>query len=264
MDLDDELRELFTSDRLDVAVRPDAEQVIVTGARRVRRRRIAAATASGVLGVVIAVAAGFALAGGDPDAMPPATSTTTTRPAGSSPVAAPPLATTTESAPPPVVTTTKTPKRNVPTTTSTTRTGAPRPPVISAMVLGPSGYRELTLGQTLEEAQASGRLGPLVDDSGDCAVYEMKTDVMTSGGRVYVTDTVSAIAPRPAKTPEGVGAGWTAEQVLEVYPDLDERAAASGRALVSVPGNAGASYRLDFVDGKVTGVALLGDAGCAG
>lgn len=264
MDLDDELRELFTSDRLDVAVRPDAEQVIVTGARRVRRRRIAAATASGVLGVVITVAAGFALAGGDPDAMPPATSTTTTRPAGSSPVVALPPVTTTETVPPPVVTTTQPPKRNVPTTTSTTRTGAPRPPIISAMVIGPTGYRELALGQTLEEAQASGRLGPLIDDSGDCAVYEIQTDVMTSSGRVYVTDTVSAIAPRPAKTPEGVGPGWTVEQVLKVYPDLDEQAAASGRALVSVPGNAGASYRLEFADGEVTSVALLGDSRCGG
>jgi hypothetical protein len=81
---------------------------------------------------------------------------------------------------------------------------------------------------------------------------------------VYVTDTVSAIAPRPAKTPEGVGAGWTAEQVKEEYPDLDEQAAAGGSALVSVPGNARASYRLEFANGEVTSVTLLSDSRCAG
>lgn len=265
MDLDDELRELFTSDRLAVTVRADAEQIIVTGARRMRRRRIAAATASGALGVVVVVAAGIALAGGDHGAMPPATVNPTTRTMNSSaPLAAPP-ATTTSTPPPQVATTTRTPKKTNPPSTSTTKTGAPRPPVISAYVIGPTGYRGLALGQTVEEAQASGRLGPLIEDNNGCAVYEMVTDVMTASGRVYVAGTVQAIAPLPAKTPEGVGKGWTVEQVMEVYPDLDEAAAtAGGRVLISVPGNASASYRLEFAGGKVTSVALQAGSSCVG
>lgn len=265
MDLDDELRELFTSDRLDVAVRADAEQIIVTGARRVRRRRIAAATASGALGVVVVIAAGIALAGGDRGALPPATDNPTTPTMNSSVPLAAPASTTTSTTPPPVVTTTQTPKKTTRTTTTTTRTGAPRPPVISAYVIGPTGYRELELGQTLEEAQASGRLGPLVEDDGGCAVYEIQTDVMTASGRVYVAGTVQAIAPLPAKTPEGVGKGWTVEQVMEVYPDLDEAAAtAGGRVLIPVPGNASASYQLEFGGGKVTSVALQAGSSCVG
>lgn len=260
MDLDDELKELFGSDRLDVAVRADAEEIIVAGARRVRRRRIAAATASGVLGVVVAVVAGFILTSGNPDAMPPATSTTTPRPAASSPsitslpsqtsAAAPPLGTTTTAAPP------SKPQPH----TKTTPSG---PPDLSYEVVGPTGLRSLALGQTLEEAQATGLVGNTTDGNGGCAVYELISDDRIAG-HVYISTTVQAIAAYPVQTPEGVGKGWTVEQVKAEYPGLDEGAAmTNGYALVPVPGNPSADYRLQFSDGEVTGVTLqTGDQGC--
>src|SRR5690348_3337808 len=136
-DLDDELRELLGSDRLDVPVRADAEEIIVAGARRLRRRRIVAATASGALGVVAAIVAGFVLAGGTPDAMPPATSTTIPRPTappieftslpGESTAQAPPLGTTT---------TTSSPTKP----TTKTKTSNPGPPDLNYEVIGPTGF----------------------------------------------------------------------------------------------------------------------------
>lgn len=253
MDLDDELKELFSSDRLDVAVRADAEDIIVAGARRVRRRRIAAATASGVLGVVIAVVAGFIVAGGNPDAMPPATSTTTPRPAATSPsitslpsqtsAAAPPLGTSTTDAPPP-----KPPPHTKPST--------PRPPDLNYEVVGPTGLRSLTLGQTLEEAQDTGLVGNPTDTNSSCSVYELISDDRIAGV-VYFTTTVQAIFAYPVQTPEGVGNGWTIEQAKAVYPDLDKDVVTeTGYGEVPVPGNSSANYRLRFEDGKITQVYL--------
>jgi hypothetical protein len=253
MDLDDELKELFTSDRLDVHVRSDAEGIIVAGARRVRRNRIAAATASGVLGVVIAVVAGVMLAGGDPDAMPPATSTTTERPAASSLDLSTLPNPTSAAAPPLGSTTTTTLKPNTP---PPTRTTVPGPPKLHYEVVGPVGLRSLELGQTLEQAQATGLMGHTTDGNGGCTVYEMISDDRIAG-YVYMSDTVQAIAAYPVQTPQGVGQGWTVEQVKAEYPDLDEQAATeTGHALVPVPGNAAAVFRLNFADGVVTGVTL--------
>ena len=250
--LDDDLRELFASDRLNVPVRADAEEIIVAGARRVRRRRIVAATASGAAGVAVAVVAGFVLAGGAPNAMPPATSTTTRPPAASveltdlpapSTAQAPRLTTTTTTTPPP---------KPPPTRTKTTNPG---PPDLSYQVIGPTGLRALKLGQTLEEAKATGLLGIQTASSGGCTVYTLVSDDRVAG-HVYVSDTVQAIAADPVQTPQGVGPGWTVAQVKAVYPDLDEQAAEAGHALVPVPGNAEANFGLRFADGKVTAVSL--------
>ncbi|HEX6359875.1 hypothetical protein [Actinophytocola sp.] len=254
-DLDAELRQLFTSDQLDVAVRADAEQVIVTGARRIRRRRIATATAGGVFAVVAVIIGGIVLTGGNPDAMPPATTKpapppaatsiegTTTLPAASS-AAAPPLGGTT-------TTVTKTPKAPV-----TTKSTEPGPPDLNYAVLGPTGIGQLELGQTLEEAQATGQLGEVVEDGGPdgCSTYKLAS---RAAGEVYVAGTVQAIDVRPAQTPEGVGPGWSVKHVKTVYSEVDETFVKdNGEILVSVPGNQSAHYRLKFADGLVTGVSL--------
>jgi hypothetical protein len=65
-------------------------------------------------------------------------------------------------------------------------------------------------------------------------------------GWVYFSSSgVAAIMPFEAQTPEGVGPGWTIEQAAAVYPDLDvEFAKANRYAVVSAPGNPGATYRL--------------------
>jgi hypothetical protein len=261
--LDDELRELFTSDRLDVAVRSDAEEVIVTGARRVRRRRIVAATASGALGVVAVVVAGFVLAGGTPDAMPPATSTTTRPPAASSvDVSALPSRSTAQApALGPTTTTTTTRPAPPPRPTSTS---VPGPPDLNYVVIGPTGLRSVKLGQTLADAQATGMLGTVTEHtSGGCDVYELTSDDRITGF-VHVSDTVQSIVGDPAQTPQGVGPGWTIAQVEDVYPDFDTLAAhQTGQAVVAVPGNSAAVFRITVSGEKVTGVSLeLKNASC--
>jgi hypothetical protein len=254
-EIDADLRELFTSDQLDVPVRADAEEIIVTGARRVRRRRIMAATASGALGVVAAVVAGFVLAGGTPDAMPPATSTTTRPPAApsvevtslpaQSTAEAPPLGNTTTTTPPPRPTTKK------------TKTSEPGPPDLNYTVLGPTGLRSVKLGQTLDEAKATGMLGNVTSHtSGGCDEYQLISDDRVAGF-VYVSGTVQEISADPAQTPQGVGPGWTLEQVKSVYQDIDEQEVTQqGQAVVPVPGNAAAVFRLGIPSGKVTSVSL--------
>lgn len=73
MDLDDELRRLFQDQRLDIPVRPGADEAVVIGARRVRRKRIALASAGSTFAVAALVAGGIALSGlGGASSMPPA------------------------------------------------------------------------------------------------------------------------------------------------------------------------------------------------
>lgn len=250
MDLDDELRRLFTSDRLDVAARPDADEVIVAGARRLRTRRILTATASGAAAIVALVVAGIAMAGGNPDAMPPATTNPST-PAVTSQELTPSTSQSTTTSPSgtivPGTTTTQRPSTNPTTTTK------PPPPDLDLPVIGPNGFRALALGQTLDEAQATGMMGDGPTDSGGgCISFTLVSDGVS--GQVYLSDlTVRAIVADPVMTPEGVGPGWTVEQVQEVY-SVD--VGPNGQALVPVLGNASASYRLQFADGVVASVGL--------
>lgn len=254
MDLDDELRQLFTSDRLDVPVRADAEEVIVAGARRVRRRRIAAATASGAFAVVVVVAAGIALAGGDPDAMPPATTNPET-PTSESSVGAGPVSPESTASSPTLNTATSTSPSTPRPPTTKTKTSDPGPPDLSFPVVGPTGYKALELGQTLEDAQATGLLGEPGTSQGSCTRYDLLSDDRATG-YVLISETVQVIAADPVQTPEGVGRGWTVDQVKEVYPGLDEDAAADGLAVVPVDGNSAASFELHFSDGEVSRVTL--------
>ncbi len=265
MDLDDELRRLLgdADERLDVPVRPDATEVITAGARRVRRRRIAAATATGALTAVALVAGAVILVGGEPDAMPPAlrytndppaavsttTTTTTTTSRTSTSRTTQGSATGTREEPPPVV-------------ESRTQASEPPRPQLGLPVVGPTGFQRLSLGQTLEEAQATGMLGdPSYEAEGGCPWYALLVDGEPVGS-VYAGTHVDGITVYSSRTPEGAGPGWTAQQVKTVYPDLGlPLADDDGSALVSVPGNQGARYRLSFEQGAVTGFQLQDPAG---
>jgi hypothetical protein len=257
MDLDDELRRLFDSDRLDVPVRPDAEHIIVTGARRVRRRRIATAATSGAVAVVAVVITGVALASGAPDAMPPASRNSPSATMSSSTADTNPSIVSATDPAPPVGTTVRDRPKHTSSETHPTDTSLPELPNLSLPTLGPTGLRELALGQTLEEAQATGMLGALTKPgNGGCDFYELLVDG-TSNGFVAVSGTVQAIDGSLVRTPEGIEPGATLEQAKAVYPDLDEQSATeNGRALVAVPGNDNAKYRLRFSDGVVTEMTL--------
>lgn len=251
IDLDDELRRLLADadERLDVPVRPDAPDVIVAGAKRVRRRRVAAAAATGALTAVALVAGVIILVGGKPDAMPPAlrythnppvaatttttTGTTTSRTSTSQTTQS--SATGTREVPPP-------PEEE----TRQTESSAPQPPKLDLPVLGPTGFQSLGLGQTLEQAQATGMVGVVNPETPwtSCTEYQLLVDGAPAGHVYFSTGGLLAtIAPRAARTPEGVGPGWTVGQAQTVYPDFDAQAAMqNGNAEARVPGNGNATF----------------------
>jgi hypothetical protein len=267
VNLDDDLRRLFTEqgDRLDVAVRADAEDVIVAGARRVRRRRRVAAGA-GAIAAVAVVATGLALATGHQDAMPPAVTVTTTPPPLSTGATSPSSVTGSvipPAQPPPESGTRLNTRTNEPPADTEPEEPADPPP-LSLQVLGPQGIGGAQLGQPLAAAQASGMLGPMILDGagGGCDQYQL----LVSGADpnfVYVSpsgaeQTVQAFVSVNVQTPEGVGPGWTIAQVKAVYSDLDEQQARDfGSSLVSTPGTGQSNYRFIFTpDGTVARVIL--------
>lgn len=266
MDLDDELRRLFTEsgDRLDVPVRADAEQVIVAGARRVRRRRVATVTASGAVAAVAVIVGGIVLAGGAPDAMPPAVSSsatsTTTSWSVSVTTSSPVLPSLDPSSIPGTQRETITEDDTelpVPAGTGRLPTGA------DVEIVGPTGVRALHLGQSFEDAKATGML-----KFGDELVYPPCTAyrVLLDGREIAFTyislpesgNQVELISSSELRTPEGAGAGWTAPQIATAYPDFDVAAATTnGFGTVAVPGNPAAAYQFWFeADGRVSGFNL--------
>lgn len=125
-----------------------------------------------------------------------------------------------------------------------TPTAAP-PPHLDHPVLGPTGYRAVQLGQPRAQAEATGMVGLSTGQYGDCSEYELLEDGANVGRVYFRGEAVAAIMPLISQTPEGVGPGWTVEQAAAVYPDLDvEFTLANRYAIVSVPGNAGATFRL--------------------
>jgi hypothetical protein len=228
---------------------------------------VAAATAGGALAVVAAVIAGFVLAGADLDAMPPATPTSTTKPAASVP-------STTEATTMPsrtsVSATSLGPPSTAPTqdprtSSSPTETADPAPPELGYEVIGPAGLRSLRLGQSYGEAHTTGVLGAPSQQEGEgpCTVYTVHTGDGI-GFAYFHNDAVQAISVERVQTPEGVGEGWTVQQVQAVYPDLGQwttRQNGTQIAVASVPGNPQARFRLWFKDGVVYHLTTLELAG---
>jgi hypothetical protein len=223
-DLDDELRRLFSDDRLDVHVAPDTTDAVVRGADRRRRRRSAVSTA---FAVVALVGAGVALT-----QLPSSTENTagellpTSMPTSSS--LPPPPSTSTV-----VVTTIETvnPPQSNPTggnpapggttgaSPSKTRSSSVPPPPPPAE---PNRVGKLVLAMSEADALATGSLiepSSPADPEGKCVAYATtgvpdSNAVIISPARGIVRLTI----PNVAKTQRGVGAGSKVADVKTAYP----------------------------------------------
>ena len=267
MDLDDELRKLFADDRLHVPVRPEADRVIVTGARRIRRRRAGVVFGGGMLSVATMLVAGTAFGvGGDAAPRTPLAAaastglTTTTTPA--------PVSTTTSDAPAISVASPTTivamPPHTTPKATTTTFTPTPTKATAATqrLAFGPTAVGPLRLGMTVDEAMATGLIqaNPAPATGVGCVVYDW------AGHPAGTTTYALLFSPKyglvriggraDAVTPEGIRDGSSEADVRAVYPYQAAPHNGSNEWVAPAPGNPNAHYWLLLSDHVVTDVRL--------
>jgi hypothetical protein len=267
VDIDDELRKLFADDRLSVPVRPAADRVIVSGARRIRRRRAGAVFGGGMLSVATVLVAGtaFGVAGDAPPRTPLAAAessglTTTTESPSLSPST---IEQTTSVAPPPTTTQrrTTTPTPSSTTTTSATPTKA-KPPT-TPLAFGPTAVGSLRLGMTVDEAVAAGVIQPVTPPPtpvAGCQGYDwLGHTAAPSTSPLLFSPTLGLVrigGRVDAETPEGIYAGSSDEDVRAVYPNQAKPHSGANEWVAPVPGNPSANYWLVLSKHIVTDVRL--------
>ncbi|MFJ6670391.1 hypothetical protein ACIQMJ_04700 [Actinosynnema sp. NPDC091369] len=221
MTIEEELRRLLQDDRLDVVARPDAAEVVVAGARRVRRRRTALV---GAVTAVALVASGWGVSalGGSlslPTVEPALPSTTTTTTAATTVT---PAGGTTVSLPPHTV---------VETVVVTVTKDPARPDL---------GYGPVKFGMTEQEVAATGLVAPA--PGGECAAFTWTSDpgmvnaVLVARGRGVVRIKL----PSSGTTSAGIGVGATLAQVKAKYPVGELTHAGAYQVLMS--GDVGWTY----------------------
>jgi hypothetical protein len=267
VDLDDELRKLFADERLDVPVRPEADRVVVSGARQVRRRRAGVIFGGGVLTVatVLLVGTAFGVSGDAPSRTPLAAADssglTTTPPAPSSTTATA-TPTTTDNPPAAATTLTATHATTTTSTTTTIVTTTKAAPPASPLAFGPSTAGQLTLGMSADAAVATGLIKPNAQpvNKAGCQGFDYTGlpnppyhySVLISPR--YGLVRVGGIAN--AETSEGIYVGSPEADVLLAYPDTAKPHGAVGEYVTPVPGNPNAHYWIIMTDQVVTDLRL--------
>ncbi|KJK47591.1 hypothetical protein UK23_20025 [Lentzea aerocolonigenes] len=266
-DLDDELRRLFSDDRLDVHATPDATDAVLRGADRRRRRRSAVSTA---FAVVTLVGAGVGLtqlrSSGDHTAdelLPTSVASTSSTPPSTSTVYS--TSVVTVPAPPsnPSSGNPGTGNPN-PGTSTKPRTTTPLPPPPPSEQ--PSKVDGLALGMTEADALKTGSLvepGSAADPQGKCTAYATKSVpdpnaaiISPARGIVWLT------LPSYAKTSKGVTVGTSVADVKAAYPTATQ----SGSGLrVEMAATPKWSYIFETDGAAVTAVRMrLNSSDCPG
>ncbi|SMD21545.1 hypothetical protein [Lentzea albidocapillata] len=263
-DLDDDLRRLFSDDRLVVHVPPDVTDSVVRGARRRRRRRTAVAS---VFGVVALAGVGLGLAEirlrnpGDlaGPLLPTASSGTPTSPPPISVSTFTSIATVTVDPPP--NSNGGNPSPNLGTTGK--KTTNPPPPATPEAQAG--RYGSLALGMSEANALKTGSLvepSTPADEENRCTAYATQSvpdsnAVIVSPVKGIVRITLAAYA----KTPKNVGAGSTVDAVKTAYPNATQSGSAVVVAMAATPKW---SYIFESDGAKVTTVQMrLSDNDCS-
>ncbi|MGI5503724.1 hypothetical protein [Lentzea sp. CA-135723] len=259
-DLDDELRKLFSDDRLDVHSTPVATESVVAGANRRRRRRTAVTGTFAVVAVVGAVAGVLQLNSMQQEDTVGALLTTSSTTASTTP---PPMsvstvistATVTVGAPPnsngstnpDVPGSRTTPKSNV-------TTSAPATPEAQ-----PGRYGSLSLGMTEADALATGSLlqaGTAAD--GRCKTYATKSNANDDAVVISPDRGIVRIQlPDFAKTPKNVGKGSKVADVKTAYANAVQ---ADARTTVKMAATPPWSYVFENDGTVVTQVFMRLDA----
>ncbi|MFS8100300.1 hypothetical protein LFM09_24530 [Lentzea alba] len=220
-DFDDELRRLFSDDRLDVQVTSDATDAVVRGADRRRRRRNAV---TATFALVALVGAGVGLSQlrppSDDTAGPLLPTSSSTASATPPPSASTYTSTVTVTVDPPTAGTgTPNPPggNTTPKSSSKSSTAKPPPPTPEA---APPVWSKLSLGMSYDDAMATGELGNAgAGTNENCRYHGLKpgngyVDVYIS----LITGIVRINLPDSGKTSKGIGAGSTVADAKAAYP----------------------------------------------
>ncbi|NGY61723.1 hypothetical protein G7043_22605 [Lentzea sp. NEAU-D13] len=265
-DLDDDLRRLFSDDRLELHVTPDATDSVVRGAARRRRRRTAVA---GAFGVVALAGVGLGvtqlhlpnpeeLAG---PLLPIASSTTLTSPP--SVTVSTFTSTATVTVDPPVKTGDVSSGKPNPGNTNKASSSNPPPPATPEAQ--PGRYGSLALGMPEAEALATGSLiepSSPADPEGRCKAYATKSVPDTNAVIISpVKGIVRITLASYAKTPKNVGAGSTVDAVKTAYANATQ---SGSNVVVPMAATPKWSYIFESDGATVTTVRMrLADNDCA-
>ena len=265
-DLDDDLRRLFSDDRLELHVTPDATDSIVRGATRRRRRRTAIA---GAFGVVALAGVGLGLTEvrlPNPDELagpllPTASSTTST--SETTVTVSTFTSTATVTVDPPVNPGNSNSGKPNPGNTGKASSSNPPPPATPEAQ--PGRYGSLALGMQEAEALTTGSLvepGGPADPEGRCKAYATKSvpdnnAVIISPVKGIVRITLASYA----KTPKNIGAGSTVEAVKTAYPNATQ---SGSNVVVPMAATPKWSYVFETDGATVTTVRMrLADNDCS-
>lgn len=215
-DIDDELRRLFSDDRLDLHVTPDATDSVVHGAGRRRRRRAAAAGTFAVVALIGAVIGltqlrtPHAPVGGSLLPLSSSTATTTTPP----PLVSTYTQTVIVTVAPPPGTQDGTANGSVPPK-STKPSTSTSPSKESA----PGVFGKLALGMSEEDALETGSLAtPGTETSPGCKPYATVSNPDPAAVLVSTAKGIVRIKlPDTAKTSKGIGAGSKVTDLKSAY-----------------------------------------------
>jgi len=264
VDLDDELRKLFADERLDVRVRPEADRVIVTGARRIRRRRAGVVFGGGMLSMAAMLVAGtaFGVSGDAPHQVPLAVAADTSGPTITT---TPPPATTSTTTAASVTTVESTARTTARPSSSkakpTTTTSTPTSTLASVLAFGPTTVLGLRLGMTTDEAMATGlvKLNPMAPTAAGCIGYDWAGGAGTQPNALIFSSKYGLVrigGRGDAATPEGIHDGSSAADVRVAYPLQTTPQGSNGDWVAPVPGNPNAHYWIIFSGSVVSDLRL--------
>ena len=236
-DLDDELRRLFSDDRLDVHVTPDATDAVVRGADRRRRRRTAV---TGAFAVVTLVGAGIGLSLLRPpvddaagELLPTSSSTASDTPS-SVPVSTY-VVTSIVTAQPPPSSGGATPGK--PGNNTGKPSNTPPPPITPES--GRGAFGDLALGMSEADALKTGVLiepSTTTDPEAHCKSYATQS---VADGDAVIISAAKGIAritlPSYAKSTKNIGAGSTVAAAKTAYPSATQSGSELLVAMTATP-----------------------------